>query len=236
VRIRLIHGFTQTATSWNPVEARLPTDWDVQALEVPDGLDFVATSEAIGHRGGGSGTWVGYSMGARLCLRLALDRPEVVQRLVLVSGTAGIRSAADRRARRTSDEQLASDLERDGVEVFLERWMQQRLFETLPRQDAMLEDRRRGNTVNRLVHQLRQLGQGTQEPVWDRLSTLEMPVLLVSGQWDRTYTDIADQMATAIGANATRLTIPKAGHSVNLERPDELAAELTTWLEGLDTA
>ena len=232
MRIRLIHGFTQTAASWNPVEARLPRDWDVQALEVPDGLDFVATSEAIGHRGGGSGTWVGYSMGARLCLRLALDRPAAVQRLVLVSGTAGIRTAADRRARRATDEQLASDAERDGVEVFLERWLQGRLFETLPREAAQLEERRRGNTVHRLVHQLRALGQGSQEPVWDRLSTLEMPVLLVSGQWDRTYTDLAQQMTAAIGGNATHVTIPKAGHSVNLERPDELAHELTSWLDG----
>jgi 2-succinyl-6-hydroxy-2,4-cyclohexadiene-1-carboxylate synthase len=236
VRIRLIHGFTQTATSWNPVEARLPREWDVQALEVPDGLDFVATSEAIGHRGGGNGTWVGYSMGARLCLRLALDRPDTVQRLVLVSGTAGIRSAADRRARRASDEQLARDVERDGVEAFLERWLEQRLFETLPRELSMLDDRRRGNTVHRLVHQLRELGQGAQEPVWDRLGTLEMPVLLASGQWDRTYTEIADQMAAAIGDNATRVTIPKAGHSVNLERPDELAHELAAWLEGDATA
>jgi len=232
VRIRLIHGFTQTAASWNPVEALLPRDWDVQALEVPDGLDFVATSEAIGHRGGGAGTWVGYSMGARLCLRLALDRPEVVQRLVLVSGTAGIRSPVERRARRASDEELAGDAERDGLDAFLERWLDQRLFETLPREAAMLDERRRGNTVHRLVHQLRALGQGMQEPMWDQLGTLDIPVLLVSGQWDRTYGDIAEQMTAAIGENATHVTVPKSGHSVHLERPDELAQLLTTWLEG----
>jgi len=232
VRIRLIHGFTQTAESWNPVEARLPRDWDVQALEIPDGLDFVATSEAIGHRGGGEGTWGGYSMGARLCLRLALDRPEIVQRLVLVSGTAGIRSPAERRARRASDEELAADAERDGLKAFLERWLDQRLFETLPRGAAMLDERCRGNTVHRLVHQLRALGQGTQEPMWDQLGALTMPVLLVSGQWDRTYGEIAEQMTAAIGENATHVTVPKSGHSVNLERPDELAQLLTTWLEG----
>jgi 2-succinyl-6-hydroxy-2,4-cyclohexadiene-1-carboxylate synthase len=232
VQVRLIHGFTQTAESWNPVEARLPRDWDVQALEIPDGLDFVATSEAIGQRGGSPGTWVGYSMGARLCLRLALDRPEVVQRLVLVSGTAGIRSPEERRARRASDEELAADAERDGVEAFLERWLDQRLFETLPREAAMLDERRRGNTVHRLVHQLRALGQGMQEPMWDELATLAMPVLLVSGQWDRTYGELAEQMTAAIGENATHVTVPKAGHSVHLERPDELAQVLTTWLDG----
>ena len=232
MQIRLIHGFTQTAEAWSAVEARLPRDWDVQALEIPDGLDFVATSEAIGQRGGGVGTWVGYSMGARLCLRLALDQPEVVERLVLVSGTAGIRSPAERRTRRASDEQLAADAERIGVGAFLERWLDQRLFETLPREAAMLDERRRGNTVHRLVHQLRALGQGMQEPMWDQLGTLDIPVLLVSGQWDRTYGDIAEQMTAAIGENATHVTVPKSGHSVHLERPDELAQLLTTWLEG----
>ena len=236
MRVRLIHGFTQTATSWNPVEARLPADWDVQALEIPDGLDFVATAEAIGHRGGGAATWGGYSMGARLCLRLALDRSDVVERLVLVSGTAGIRGEAARKARRASDEQLACDAERDGVANFLERWLDQRMFETLPRKAAMLDDRRRGNNVHRLVHQLRALGQGTQEPVWDRLGTLAMPVLLVTGQWDRAYAETAEQMRAAIGNNATHVTMPKSGHSVNLERPDELAHVLMTWLEGDTTA
>jgi 2-succinyl-6-hydroxy-2,4-cyclohexadiene-1-carboxylate synthase len=138
--------------------------------------------------------------------------------------------------RRASDEQLAADAERDGVEAFLERWLEGRLFETLPRAAAQLDERRRGNTVHRLVHQLRALGQGSQEPVWDRLSTLEMPVLLVSGQWDRAYTEIAHQMQAAIGDNATHVTIPKSGHSVNLERPEELAHELMSWLEGDPTA
>jgi 2-succinyl-6-hydroxy-2,4-cyclohexadiene-1-carboxylate synthase len=71
-----------------------------------------------------------------------------------------------------------------------------------------------------------------QEPMWDQLGTLAMPVLLVSGQWDRTYGELAEQMMAAIGENATHVTVPKAGHSVHLERPEELAQLLTTWLEG----
>ncbi|MEX2267186.1 MAG: alpha/beta fold hydrolase, partial [Acidimicrobiia bacterium] len=98
MRLRLVHGFTQTIRSWEPMEARLPRDWDVQPLEVPDGLDFVATAETLGMRGGTS-TWVGYSMGGRLSLRLALDRPDLVERLVLVSASPGIASPGEREAR-----------------------------------------------------------------------------------------------------------------------------------------
>ena len=231
MRVRLVHGFTLTPQTWSGVEARLPPDWDVQSLAVPDGLDFVATADALGHRGG-IGTWVGYSMGARLCLRLALDHPERVDRLVLISGTAGIPSAADRVTRRAADAELAHEIEREGHAPFLARWLEQRLFETLPREAAMLDERIKANTASRLVHQLRALGVGSQQPLWERLPSLEMPVLLVAGQWDRAYTDLAQQMATAIGANAECAVVEKAGHALQLERPDELAHVLTTWLEG----
>jgi 2-succinyl-6-hydroxy-2,4-cyclohexadiene-1-carboxylate synthase len=225
----LVHGFTQTVRSWEPVEARLPRDWDVQAIEVPDGLDFVATAGTIGVRGG-EGTWVGYSMGGRLCIRLALDRPDLVERLVLLSASPGIASPGEREHRLASDQRLVQELERDGVEKFIDRWLSQRLFETLPREAAMFDDRVRRNTVQRLAHHLRALGQAAHEPMWDRLGELNMPVLAVSGQWDRLYTEIAEKMSAAIGANATAVAIEKAGHSLHLERPDVVAELLTSWL------
>ncbi len=231
MRVRMVPGFTNTARSWQGVEWALPPEWDVQTLEVPDGLDFVATADALAHRGGRA-VWVGYSMGARLCLRLALDNPSLVDGLVLVSGTPGISHAGEREARAAEDEAQARELERDGVEAFLDRWLSQRLFETLPRDAAMLDDRRRGNTVWRLSHQLRALGQGTQEPLWDRLGELSVPVLLVTGSYDRTYTNIARRMRDAIGENATVAVVERSGHAVHLERPDELAHELAAWLDG----
>ena len=235
MRLRLVHGFSLTTRSWEPLENELPRAWDVQALEVPDGLDFVGTADTLGHRGG-PGVWIGYSMGARLTLRLALDRPEIVERLVLISGTAGIESPAERRSRRERDDLLARDVERDGVPLFLERWLDQRLFETLPRNKAQLDVRQRAYTTARLAHQLRALGQGEQAPLWDRLGTLEMPVLVLCGQWDRTYSDLAGRMAAAIGDNAELAVVPKAGHALHLERPEELAHELVTWLGDDSTA
>lgn len=230
MRVRLVHGFTQTIRSWDAVEARLPRDWDVQAIEVPDGLDFVTTAAALGLRGG-TGAWAGYSMGGRLALRLALDRPGSVERLVLVSASAGIDRPAERESRWASDERLAQDVERDGVAAFLERWLAQPIFQTLPPEAAQLDVRTRGNTVHRLAHQLRALGQAVQEPLWNRLSELSMPVLVVNGAYDRKYIEVGERMAAAIGANARLVTIPRAGHAVHLERPDEVADVLATWLD-----
>lgn len=228
MRMRLVHGFTQTARSWGRVESMLPRDWDVQAIEVPDALDFAATAGAVGMRGG-VGTWVGYSMGARLSLRLALDRPDLVDRLALLSGTPGTRTAGERETRRAEDERLAQEAERVGVPAFIDRWLDQRLFEALPRDAAMVDDRVLGNTVQRIAHQLRALGQGAQEPLWGRLAGLEMPVLILSGAYDRKYSEVAEQMVAAIGANARHEVVARAGHAAHLERPDEVAQLLASW-------
>src|SRR5260370_16850755 len=92
VRLRLVPGFTNTARSWEQVERALPTDWDIQGIDVPDGLDFVGTADALAHKGG-QAVWIGYSMGARLCLRLAPDHPTFVPPLVTVTRSAPYHSA-----------------------------------------------------------------------------------------------------------------------------------------------
>lgn len=225
MRTILVHGFTQTSDSWDPVVDVLPAGVDALAVEVPEALDFETTAAVIGARGGPA-RYVGYSMGGRLCLALAIERPDLVQSLVLVSASPGIADAREREQRRAADEQLALDVERDGLDAFLERWLAQPLFESLPRDAAGIEARRRGSSVERVTHQLRALGQGAQPSFWGRLGELAMPVLLVTGAYDRKYRDLADRMAAAIGANARTVTVPDAGHALHLEQPAALAALL----------
>jgi 2-succinyl-6-hydroxy-2,4-cyclohexadiene-1-carboxylate synthase len=222
VSYALVHGFTQTERSWDPVPVA-----DAVALRVPADLDFVATAHALGDAGGRA-SYVGYSMGGRLGLQLALDRPELVDRLVLVSASPGITDVADRAARRESDEALARDIERDGVDAFLERWLAQPLFATLPSEQAGLDERRAANTVERLRHQLRALGQGAQPDNWPRLGELQMPVLLIAGALDAKYVDIAGRMGDAI-ADARVEVVDGAGHACHLERPEAVAQLLASW-------
>src|SRR5262249_58533233 len=87
-----------------------PADADAVPVDVPTGLGFVETAAAIGARGGRA-VYAGYSMGGRLCLRLALDRPDLVRGLVLLSASPGISDDAERAARRQADEKLAREIE-----------------------------------------------------------------------------------------------------------------------------
>lgn len=230
MRTLLVHGFTQTARSWDPVRAHLPAavDREVTALEVPDGLDWDATVAALADAGG-RGHWVGYSMGGRLALAVALTRPDLVDSLVLVSAASGIGDPTARSERVAADEHLAAEVERDGLESFLTRWLAQPLFATLPPDAAGLADRRTGNTVARVTHQLRALGQGAQPDYSGRLAEIGargVPVLLVTGALDAKYRDRAADLAAAIGPTARHVTVADAGHAVHLERPVEVAALL----------
>src|SRR5215207_6610784 len=137
-RVVLVHGFTQTSASWGPVAERLARRFEVVRVDLPghgrSGAVKVGFAEAAGLVGkaGGRAAYVGYSLGGRLCLRLALDRPDLVPALVLIGASPGIAEAAGRAERRAADEALAEGIERDGVAAFLDRWLAGPLFATLP--------------------------------------------------------------------------------------------------------
>jgi 2-succinyl-6-hydroxy-2,4-cyclohexadiene-1-carboxylate synthase len=237
-RLVLVHGFTHTARSWDPVvthlRSRRGTGVDIVALDAPGhgdrsdvDVDLVDGARLLADAGRRA-TWVGYSMGARLCLHVALGRPDVVERLVLVSGTPGIEDAAERAARRAADDALATEIEQIGVDAFLERWLAQPLFATLPIDERGVEDRRR-NSAAGLASSLRRSGTGTQQPLWDRLGEIRVPVLVLAGELDEKYTAIARRMASLLPA-ATFVPVPGAGHAAHLERPDTVATLIADWL------
>jgi 2-succinyl-6-hydroxy-2,4-cyclohexadiene-1-carboxylate synthase len=230
-RVVLVPGFTQTASTWDAVAARLRAGGhDAIALEVPVGLDFVATAAALG-AAGRRATYVGYSMGGRLCLRLALDRPDLVERLVLVSTSPGIADPSERAARRAADEELARDVERRGVGAFLRDWLAQPLFSTLDPTAAGLADRTAAHTAAELATTLRMLGSGTQEPLWSRLGELTMPVALVTGRADAKFEQINDAMDAACTAAATVVRFRlDGGHALPLEQPEALADLVLDWV------
>jgi 2-succinyl-6-hydroxy-2,4-cyclohexadiene-1-carboxylate synthase len=230
-----VHGFTQTAHSWSDLIAVLGVEpfEEIMALDAPSHgsqqhrqLPLALGARDIGERGG-AGVYIGYSMGARLCLHLALDRPHLVNGLVMIGGTAGIEDPAERAARRASDEALADRIEKIGVKAFLQEWLAQPLFATLPIDHAGAAERAT-NSAAALAGSLRTAGTGTQTPLWDRLSELSMPVLLITGELDHKFTEIA-QRCQALIPRCHHVVIPDSGHSVHLEAPHATAHCIAEW-------
>jgi 2-succinyl-6-hydroxy-2,4-cyclohexadiene-1-carboxylate synthase len=215
-RVVLVPGFTQTARSWAGAADIVGETCDVYALDVPEPTTFAGTAHAIAGAGGRA-VYVGYSMGGRLCLRLAIDRPELVHALVLVSASPGIADDRERAARTEADEALAESIERRGVDAFLASWLAQPMFATVPAGAPGLVDRHR-LTVDYLAASLRRLGAGAMEPMWDDLPKLTMPVLLVTGTLDDKYTAIARRMLERVHPGVEHVELP-GGHALPLEQP-----------------
>jgi len=208
VRVLLVPGFAQTSGVWAATIAQLSVD--AAALEVPIESDFAATALALGKRGG-RGVYVGYSMGGRLVLYLALEHPELVASLVLVSSSPGIADAGKRQARAAADLGLADWIDSHSREEFLDHWTQQPTF-----QDVLPESGRqhRLSSPAEVADQLRRLGQGTQPSLWDRLAELQMPVSFVVGENDSTYLGIAERAAELVSGQVEIRVVPRAGHAL----------------------
>lgn len=201
---------------------------DAVAVDVPERATFEDTADAIGQNGGRA-VYVGYSMGGRLCLQLAVARPELVDGLVLVSASPGLADQAERAARFAADEELARSVERDGVEQFLAAWLSQPMFRSVPPDAPGLAERRE-LTPAFVAHCLRVLGTGTMTPLWDRLGDLRMPVALVTGRDDTKFDAIASRTVERMRGGTVEHLRLDGGHAVPLEQPAALAALISTFV------
>ena len=223
-RLVFIHGFTQTRHTWQDVAKNLSSQFEVVLVDAPNhgdssdiSLNLETGANAIVEVGQ-SATYVGYSMGARLCLTAALAHPQQVKRLVLISGTAGIEDKDERLARMVSDEELAMRIEQNGVTNFIDSWLALPIFSGLTTLNNQREIRL-CNTATALASSLRLCGAGKQQPTWSRLKELTMPVLIVAGENDKKFVELALRLTTVIGDNAKLQIIEKSGHTPHLEQP-----------------
>lgn len=234
-RLVLAHGFTQTARSWLPLARPLAEHHEVLLVDLPGhgGSATVAASVEQGAHllgaAGGHGVYVGYSMGARHVLRLACDRPDIVQAMVLIGGTAGIADGAERAARRRSDDELAASIERDGTTAFLDRWLAQPMFVGLPDDPADRAERHR-NTVTGLSGSLRLAGTGAQESLWDRIAACTVPALIIVGGRDEKFLALGHRLVAGLAGPTQFVEIDDAGHAAHLERPEAVLETVRVWL------
>ena len=227
----LLHGFTHTGASWEPVVSGLGERYRALAPDLPghgraSAVTPISLEGVLADLAGLTTephTLVGYSMGGRIALHRALGAGPVIDRLVLIGASPGIADPPERAARRADDERLADEFERLDIEALADRWAMAPVLAGQPAhvQAAVHADRLR-STPGGLARALRHLGTGALPSLWDRLPELAVPVTLIVGERDEKFRAVAAEMAARL-PNPYVEVISGAGHAVHLEAPGAVA-------------
>ena len=227
-----LHGFTGSPASWDFLSECAPRERLTPALvghagaEAASGVtNFEAEVARLAGMAARAGKvhLVGYSLGARLALGVALHRPEVVARLSLLSGQPGLESLDERAARRAADAVRIELLTTRGLSAFVDAWQAQPMWASL---SALPVERRAQKRRERLSHQalglahsLRATGLAEMPSYSARLSELRLPVDLVAGELDDKFCGLARAMAERVPHAALHI-VRGVGHDLLLECPD----------------
>ena len=256
-----LHGFMGTAHDWLPILRGLAasTGRSYAAVDLPghgasrslsgasQGVPEVseAMHQLIKLLSPEPVALVGYSMGARVALHMALRTPPHargrISRLVCISGTAGVRGGAAREARAARDDALARALRSGGAQDFSKAWYKQRLFAPLARKPgfAELEERRaQQRDAGPLADALAAMSPGRAPDLWPDLAAASpdhaLPaVTFVVGSLDGKFLAAAHAMVGRAGKGlaAEVVEVRACGHAVHLEAPETLVGVLARALE-----
>jgi 2-succinyl-6-hydroxy-2,4-cyclohexadiene-1-carboxylate synthase len=246
--VLLLHGFLGESADWMEVADGLCTDFYCLCPDLPghgrthaagsiftmayaaetlmlrlDALKIARCSVA------------GYSMGGRLALYLAVHHPDRFQRVMLESASPGLQNGEERMQRQQHDEALADRLEsmpEAEFSQFVSEWYEQPMFATLkqdPGRFYQLIARRRHNRPKSLSAALRGMGVGVQSSLWENLPDYRVPTLLITGEADHKFRQVAEKMCEACPAMALHV-MAGCGHNVHYENPSGYTMLLRSFL------
>ncbi len=244
----LLHGFTGSTKNWQPLVPAFRSHYQIIRLDlIGHGLseapreyqrysmeqavrDIISLLDYLGLK---KINLLGYSMGGRLALLVALKYSERLQTLILESSSPGLAQESERAARRTADEDLAIFIEEQGMVAFVDKWTEIPLFTTqLQLNDPIknaLRLQRLQNKISGLANSLRGMGTGRQESLWSSLPQLAVPTLLLVGELDPKFQQLGISMAREIPCSVLQV-VSNAGHTIHLEQLESFVQAVKNFL------
>jgi 2-succinyl-6-hydroxy-2,4-cyclohexadiene-1-carboxylate synthase len=233
--VLFLHGFLGCKEDWDEVATGLRFSYRTVQIDLPGhggSLDFNEDAYSmpgcarlilalLNQLGITRSHLVGYSMGGRLALYMAVNFPDRFNRVVIESGSAGLATPELREGRRAHDEQVAATLETGPIAEFLDGWYKQPLFHTVKRNPDRFQQmmsRRVKNTGAELARVLRGMGTGSQPYLVPQLESLPHEILFAAGALDEKFAVLALELSDQ-APNATALVLPEAGHTLHFEQP-----------------
>ena len=173
---------------------------------------------------------LGYSMGGRIGLQLALGHPDVVRALILANSAVGATPPAPEAAERRKS--LIASLERGDMETVAEQMTAASFSPGLKERDPARFQRYK---AIKLQNDPRRFAR-----VWGALATapppelrrLSCPVLIIAGERD-SFVTLAAARATHAAIPNSRLEVLPTGHAAAIEEPADFNRIVGEFLTGI---
>lgn len=238
-RALFLHGFGGDLQTWNPLWAELDEGLSMLRYDLRGfGASRERDDRAFSHADDllalldafelPQADLVGVSMGGAVALNFALAHPRRVRRLVLISPAI---TAWEWSGEWRDLWQAIVDCARDGdMDGARELWWLHPLF-------ATVRDGEAGQSLRAAIDRFpgRQWLADHQRPSLpdlEKLHSLAVPALLMSGGRDLGDFRLIADLLTAAVPDLRRIDFPGAGHMLHLEEPAVVARELLAFLEG----
>lgn len=225
-----LHGFSGDHREWQAVGASLG-DYSRLYLDLPghggsaavavSGFDEVSDLLARTlHSYNILNYWlVGYSLGGRIAMFHACQRPTGLRGVVIEGGHPGLTDDDARESRGRADRHWATRFRGEAPDSVFADWYRQPVFSSLTAaQRRALVALRRQNDGARLADMLEATSLAVQPDLRAALSASPIPCDYLYGERDAKFAAIARELA------GTRYVIPHAGHNAHRENPGAVAA------------
>jgi pimeloyl-ACP methyl ester carboxylesterase len=244
----LIHGLGTNAKGWMRNIPELSRDHRVVALDLPGygmsskdhypfSMDFHARvcSGLLGELGIEKAVWIGHSMGGQIALTAALDHPERVEALVLLS-TAGFEAFTEGEGDWMKSA-VTPEFVHDSTIRSIARNLHSNFHATPPEADFFITDRiqmRGARDFDLYCYAVwRNVAAMLDGPTHERLGEVTRPTLIVFGENDGLIPnpylhggftrDVAEIGHRGIEGSEL-VMLPECGHMTMFEKPDEVNA------------
>lgn len=239
MKFHCIHGFLGSSNDWNFMNNHFPsetlifhsiTDY-LNKDDQQNDAEFLNWSKKFNestrnliHKNQKS-VLIGYSLGGRLALH-ALDNDAHWDAVVIISANPGLSDSSLKNSRIENDNKWASRFLNENWDEVMKDWNSQGVFSG------------KSNDLNRSEHNynrkdvatvLTKFSLGKQEDLRKKIFAYNKPLLWISGEEDKKFSDITKELAVK-ESHIDFTIIPSAGHRVPWENENAFINTLKNFL------
>ncbi|OBT16060.1 2-succinyl-6-hydroxy-2,4-cyclohexadiene-1-carboxylate synthase [Vibrio sp. UCD-FRSSP16_10] len=254
LRLLFVHGFLGSSDDWQSIVQYLPTDWDLYALNLPGHVGnsdplpsnfseftyFIDEQAQALAKDNVPVAFVGYSLGARLLMHLALKlethtpnthlNTMIVRGFVLEGGNFGLQQQSDISTRWENDRRWIKRFNEQSLCEVLNDWYQQPVFSSLnAQQRKQLVAQRSINDGKALAQVMSATSLAKQAYLLENLQHSQQQVHYIVGEYDQKFSLLYERNQVSFEV------IEKAGHNTHKEQPEKYAKKLTQLLSIVST-